>query len=322
MNSVLTLVVTSGASVQSLTYELLGAARQIAAATGASVEALALGTAASRAAPSLGGADTVLTMEHPALDAYSPEAYLGALEAVVAQRNPLAVVLAYDTVGLDLASALACRLDRPLIAYVTRLTVSGDAVEAESLVYGGKLRATSQATLPAVFTIVPGAFSESATTGAPEVLMLEPPSKLASLRTHFVAESAPDPTAVDITLADKIVCVGRGIGDQENIAAASELAAALGAEIAGSRPIIDNGWLPKERQVGKSGRKVKPRLYLALGVSGAPEHLEGMSGAELIVAVNTDAAAPIFEAAHYGVTCDVLDLIPALSGQLKTAGAR
>ena len=108
--------------------------------------------------------------------------------------------------------------------------------------------------------------------------------------------------------------------DKDSIAIAEEVAAALGAEIAGSRPVIDAGWLPKERQVGKSGCKVKPKLYIAAGVSGAPEHLEGMSGAELIIAINSDAKAPIFRVAHYGTTCDLFDLLPALGERLKSGG--
>jgi electron transfer flavoprotein alpha subunit len=321
MTSVLTLVETNGDSVQSLTYELLAAARQIGAATGATVEALALGSTAARAAPTLGAADVVLTMEHPALETYAPDAYLTALDAAVAARNPIAVVLAYDTIGLDLSSALASRLDCPLIAYVVRMSVSTDVVEAESQLYGGKLRAISRATLPAVFAIQPGAFAEATGTGTPQAIVLPPPAALDSLRMRLVGETLPDPNAVDITQADRIVCVGRGIKDKNNIELARELAATLGAELAGSRPIIDNGWLPKERQVGKSGRKVKPRLYLALGVSGAPEHLEGMSGAEFIVAINTDAEAPIFSTAHVGATCDILELIPELNIQVKSRGA-
>jgi len=321
MTSVLTLIETNGGGVQSLTYELLTAARQIAEATGASVEALALGSTAANAAPTLGAADAVLTIAHPALETYVPEAYLVALEAAVAARNPLAVVLAYDTIGLDLASSLANRLDRPLLAYVTRMKVADGAIEAESLVYGGKLLAVSNAALPTIVVVAPGAFAESTATRTPPVTALPAPIGLDSLRMRLVGETVPDPNAVDIAQADKIVCVGRGVKDKDNIEAARELAATLGAELAGSRPIIDNGWLPKERQVGKSGRKVKPRLYLALGVSGAPEHLEGMSGAELIVAVNTDSEAPIFGTAHIGATCDILNLIPALNKRLKSGGA-
>jgi electron transfer flavoprotein alpha subunit len=321
MTSVLTLVAIKGGAVQSLTYELLAAARQIAEATSASVEALALGSAAAGAAPTLGAADAVLTIAHPALETYNPEAYLAALEATVAARNPLAIVLAYDTIGLDLASSLAHRLDRPFVAYVTRMRIANGAIEAESQVHGGKLVAVSNAALPAIVAIVPGAFAEATAAGAPLVAALPAPTALDSLRMQLVSETLPDPNAVDIAQADKIVCVGRGIKDKDNIEAARELAANIGAELAGSRPIIDNGWLPKERQVGKSGRKVKPRLYLALGVSGAPEHLEGMKGAELIIAVNTDAGAPIFGTAHIGATCDILDLIPALNSRVKGGGA-
>jgi electron transfer flavoprotein alpha subunit len=145
------------------------------------------------------------------------------------------------------------------------------------------------------------------------------PSALGQLRTRLVGISSAGGT-VDITKAERIVSVGRGIGGPDNIEAARELAAALGAELAASRPVVDSGWLPRERQVGKSGMTVKPKLYLAVGISGAPEHLEGMRGAGLVIAVNTDPRAPIFQAAGYGTTCDLCDLLPALSARLRESG--
>ena len=134
---------------------------------------------------------------------------------------------------------------------------------------------------------------------------------------RVLEEIEPEAGGVDLTQAERILCVGRGIGEAAKIGLAAEVATLLGAELAGSRPVVDSGWLEKARQVGKSGRKVKPRLYVAVGVSGAPEHLEGMAAADLIVAVNSDARAPIFGAAHYGTTCDLFDLLPALAERLR-----
>lgn len=131
----------------------------------------------------------------------------------------------------------------------------------------------------------------------------------------------PDTSDVDITKQDVLVAVGRGIQSQDNLALAEDLAAAVGGAVCASRPVIDQGWLPLSRQVGKSGMSVKPRLYLALGISGAPEHWEGMQGARVIVAINTDPKAPIFDGAHYGAVADVLDVIPALTEKIKAKRA-
>jgi electron transfer flavoprotein alpha subunit len=141
---------------------------------------------------------------------------------------------------------------------------------------------------------------------------------LDSLRTIFVEEVEQPDEDVDLTSAELIVCVGRGIGGAENIEIAEELADALGAAIAASRPVIDSGWLPKARRIGKSGATVKPKLYLGLGVSGAPEHVEGMQGSELIIAVNSDPGVAIFNVAHYGWVGDlfeVVDELTALAGE-------
>jgi electron transfer flavoprotein alpha subunit len=140
-------------------------------------------------------------------------------------------------------------------------------------------------------------------------------------KIELIEEIAPAPADVDLMTAERIVCVGRGIGDEKNIDLARGLSRLLGAEIAGSRPVVDSGWLPKARQVGKSGQKVRPKLYLALGVSGAPEHLEGMARSEVIVAVNTDPAAPIFSVAHFSATCDLFEFVDSLTARLNELGA-
>ena len=142
---------------------------------------------------------------------------------------------------------------------------------------------------------------------------------LDDLTTSFLQRVEPEVSDVDITAEEILVSVGRGIGGEENIELAQELADALGGVVSASRPVTDGGWLPKTRQVGKSGRKVKPKLYIACGISGAPEHLEGMGDAELIIAINTDENAPIFDVAHYGTTEDLFDLLPALTEQVEAA---
>lgn len=322
MGDVLVHIETRAGAIQPVSLELLTAARELAGAIGMKVEALVTAAAPQDIAARLGAADRMLIMAHPALEPYTPEAHAAILAETVRVRDPAIVLLGYSSVGLDLAPNLAVRTGRPLVSYCVKLAVTGDAIEAESLVYGGKLRATTRAKLPAIFAVTPGSFAEAQAGAAPtEIVELAPPDAIGKLRTAFVSESRPPAGAIDLTQADRILCVGRGIADKDSIAIAEEVAAALGAEIAGSRPVIDAGWLPKERQVGKSGCKVKPKLYIAAGVSGAPEHLEGMSAAELIVAINSDAKAPIFRVAHYGTTCDLFDLLPALGERLKSGGA-
>ncbi len=311
---------TRGGTIQPISFELLTAARELADALGKKVEALVAAAAPRQVAGQLGAADRVFTAGHQALEPYTPEAHAAVLAEAVRLREPAIVLLGYSSIGLDLAPNLAVRTSRPLVSYCIKLEAAGDTIDADSMVYGGKLRATTKVTLPAIFTVTPGSYIEAHPSNASaEIVDLVPPDGIARLRTVFISETKPPPDAIDLTRADRILCVGRGISDKDSIAIAEEVAAALGAEIAGSRPVIDAGWLPKERQVGKSGTKVKPKLYIAAGVSGAPEHLEGMSAAELIVAINSDAKAPIFRVAHYGTTCDLFDLLPALGERLKSA---
>jgi electron transfer flavoprotein alpha subunit len=318
-SDILVHIETRNGAVQPVSLELLTAARELAGALGKKVEALVAAAAPQQIAGQLGAADRVLTVSHPALERYTPEAYGAVLAETVRQRGPAVVLLGYSSVGLDLAPNLAVRTGRPLVSYCVKLAIAGDAIEADSIIYGGKLRATTKVTLPAIFTVTPGSYAEAQTGTSPaETEDLVPPEAIAALRTVFVSETKPPPDAIDLAQAERVLCVGRGISNKDSIALAEEVASALGAEIAGSRPVIDAGWLPKERQVGKSGTKVKPKLYIAAGVSGAPEHLEGMSTAELIVAINSDAKAPIFGIAHYGTTCDLFDLLPALGERLKS----
>jgi electron transfer flavoprotein alpha subunit len=313
MNSVLVYVETSEGKVSPITFELLGAAR----ALGGDVEALLAGDAD----PSeLGGADTVIRIEHPALTPYVPEAHVAVLAEAIGRRKPRAVLVGNTSVGIDLAAGAAAATDMPLVSYCVGLEAEDGALIAHSQLYGGKIVATTRTDAPAIFAVVAGSFPEaegrSGGKGGRE--SMEAPPALGSLRTRFIGASAPAGEGVDITKADKLVSVGRGIGGPENIELAQELAQALGAELSASRPVCDSGWLPKARQVGKSGMTVKPKLYFAAGISGAPEHLEGMRNAGLIVAVNSDANAPIFKVAHYGTTSDLFDLLPALTEKLKT----
>ncbi len=308
----------TGKEISEGTYELLGLARELAASIGGSAEVALLGP--RDLAAQLGAADTVACVDHPALAEYLPDAYEQALRAVLAERPPRLLLMSNATVGLDLGAALSVHWQAPLAAYVTGLAVEGGTVVATSQVLGGKIVAELElAGERGIATVVGGAFPASAgqAGGSPAVVDIAPPAGLDAPRMTLRQVLEPQGGDVDITAADMLVSVGRGIDGQDNLELVQELADALGVPLSASRPVVDAGWLPKSRQVGKSGLKVKPKAYLMFGISGAPEHLEGMRNAELIIACNTDPGAPIFEVAHYGTTVDLFDLVPALAEQVQ-----
>lgn len=314
---------TRAGALDGVSLEMLAAARTIAA-EGDTVTALVVGSTADTAARHLGSADTVVAAVHASLAVPTAEVYARIARAVVGRLAPDLVILAYTATGLDIGPDLAVRTGLPLVAYVVGLEREGGRLSALSQIYGGKVLATTIVGGPAILMVNPGAFSEMAASPIdPSSIAIEDPVPLlGGLGIELLSEDLPNLADVDLASAERIVCVGRGIGDEAGIELARTLAGLLGAEIAGSRPVVDNGWLPKLRQVGKSGRKVKPKLYLALGVSGAPEHLEGMARSDLIIAVNTDPKAPIFAAAHYGATCDLFDLVEALTERLQAGSTQ
>lgn len=311
--NVLVLAEHTGKQISEGSYELLGKARELAAALGGQAEVAVLGP--RDLAAQLGRADVVVSVDHPALSEYLPEAYEQALLAVLTERAPRLVLMSNATVGLDLGAALSVSWQAPLAAYVTGLAADGDAVAATAQILGGKVLAeVEMGGARGIAAVVGGAFPAAAGQGdgSPEVVDVAPPAGLGSLRMSLRQVVEPQRGDVDITAADMLVSVGRGIDGQDNLEVVQELADALGVPLSASRPVVDAGWLPKSRQVGKSGLKVKPKAYLMFGISGAPEHLEGMRDAELIIACNTDAGAPIFDVAHYGATVDLFDLVPVL----------
>ena len=311
-NDILVLADHLRGQLSDTTLELVGKAKELAGATGGQAVVALLG--ASDAAGQLSGADTVLTVDHPALADYIPEAGEKTLLHLVNERQPRLVLIANTTIGMDLGAGLSAACGAPLVAYTVRLEADGGDIVATAQVYGGKLLAeVALSGDRGICTVVAGSFPAAGGGGSPAVEAVPPPAGLDDLKTSFLTMVEPEGGDVDITAAEILVSVGRGIGSQDNLEEVQELADALGAPLSASRPITDAGWLPKTRQVGKSGLKVKPKVYITFGISGAPEHLEGMRDAELIIACNTDEAAPIFDVAHYGTTVDLFDLVPALA---------
>jgi electron transfer flavoprotein alpha subunit len=303
-----------------LTAEGLALGRELAAGLGGGsrLEAVLLGSGTQALASKLGAADGVLTVDHPALAEPNPEAYCHALAALVKARRPAVLLVPLSNVAADVIGMLPARLQAALVNFCRDARAADGKLEARCLLYGGKLETTvTVASAPVVVGLLPGSRPAAATAnGAPavEAVAVEFP---AESRVRFEGYLDPAPGDVDVTQQQVLVSVGRGIQTQDNIALAEDLAAALGGVVSASRPVIDQGWLPLTRQVGKSGATVKPKLYFAAGISGAPEHVEGMKGAELIIAVNTDPGAPIFGVAHYGIVADALEVLPALTDAVK-----
>ncbi len=303
-----------------VTFEALAAARPLAATLGVETVAVLPGAANASLAAELGAADRVLHLADPRLDVYSPDAYESALRALLADRSPRLILVPNTTIGMDLAAGLAGLLDLPLAAYCLSLGVEGAAIIAKCQVYGGKIIATVAFPDRGVVSLVPGSFAaaQGRKSGQPQLETIGP-ADATSVRIRVLDYAVAEMADIDITRQPILVSVGRGIGGPENLPLAEELATALGGVVSASRPVTDSGWLPKSRQVGKSGHTVKPKLYLAIGISGAPEHLQGMKDSELIVALNSDSDAPIFGVAHYGIVGDALDIVPALTKRLAGA---
>jgi electron transfer flavoprotein alpha subunit len=257
--------------------------------------------------------DSTIHVDDAALSNFNPEAYGKVVEALVKEKSPRLVMFGWTAAGMDLAAWLSVRIGKPCVAYVKEISVEGGALIVNSQAYGGKLTAEI---MPegdlAIVAVLDGSLPIEAGQGSTVATQIVSPVSLDGLKIKFIESVKPAASDVDITKQAKLVSVGRGIGGRENIELANELASALGAVVSASRPVIDARLLPPTRQVGKSGRKVKPKLYLALGISGSPEHLEGMKNAELIIAVNTDKKAPIFNYAHYGATADLFEVAEAM----------
>jgi electron transfer flavoprotein alpha subunit len=296
-------------------YEALALGRELADELGVKLEAVLLGHDAQDLAQTMGVADTVLYVDHPTLREPTPEVYTHALAQLIQTRHPSYLIISLTNVGMDLGPLLAAQLDIPFVNFCQDVRIVEGQVQPLCLLYGGKIQATvAMAGEPAIMAILPGtrpAEEGRADRVSPverlEVSLPETPV------VRFKGYVDPEASGVDITMQEVLVAVGRGIQTQENVELAQELANELGGAICGSRPVIDQGWLPLSAQVGRSGATVKPKLYIAAGISGAPEHVEGMKDSALIVAINTDAQAPIFNLAHYGIVADALDILPALT---------
>jgi len=300
-----------------ITFEMLGVGRKVAAAQGGQVHAVLLGKNVAALAARLGAADSVLLADEPSLEQPSAEVIVLLLQQLMAQKEASLVLLGGTNACFGLGAQLSARMNMPFVNFCKGARVDGGSLVLTSQLFGGKILSDVRlADAKGIVSVYPGAFPAEAgrSDKTPPVEKVTVPP--ASPKVVFKRYVEPDTSDVDITKQSVLVGVGRGIQSQDNVQLAEELAQSLGGAVCASRPVIDQGWLPLSRQVGKSGMTVKPRLYLAFGISGAPEHWDGMQNSECIISVNTDPKAPIFDGSHYGVVGDAVELIPLLTEKI------
>ena len=303
-------------------WEAIAAAQQLAGSM--PIKVAVLGGTTGNVPTELASARVaeVVVAEHAALEPYTPDGFVMALQGLIEQQQPQAVVLAHTYQTRDFAPMLAARLRRALVTDITGVKGTGPNATFTRPMFQGKLTAEVKphGEAPHLLSFQIGAYRADAADKGPSpaaITKVNVTVDAGKIRHKPEAPFQEAKAAVDLSQAERIVAVGRGIKSQENLALAEKLAKALGAEVAASRPICDNGWLPMERQIGSSGQTVAPKLYVALGISGAIQHLVGMKGSRTIVAVNKDADAPIFEVADYGIVGDLFEIAPALTSELE-----
>jgi len=308
-------------------FETLVAAQQIAAATSGTVSAAVVGKGVTALADELAAKDVaeVLVVEHELLENYTPDGYCMALKQVIEAAKPDLVLFPHTYQVRDFAPKLAAMLSKGMVGDCIGFRNEGGKLVFVRQMFQGKTAAdvTFTGAAPWFASFQSGAFRADLLAvrpgGKAPVNAAKVELKAEDIRTKPLELFKEAKSSVDLTQAPLIVAIGRGIKAPENIAQAEALAKALGGEIAASRPICDEGWLPMERQIGSSGQTVAPKLYLALGISGAIQHVVGMKGSRTIVAVNKDQNAPIFEIADYGIVADIFEVMPALTEELQKA---
>ena len=323
--SVLVILEQRGGKWNRLSFEALEAGRKIAQSLTAPVQAAVLGSGADELARGAAAYDVskVFALDHALLAHYTQEAYTAALEQLINAEHPKLVVFPHTYEVRDYAPRLAARFGQALISDVIDVRTDGGELTFVRQLFQGKLNADVRATSdPQFISIQAGAFrSAEPGTANHAVEKFAVQLDAAQIRSKPEEPFREAQRSVDLGAASVIVSVGRGIKEKDNLPVVEALAQALGAELAASRPICDNGWLPMERQVGSSGQTVSPKMYVAVGISGAIQHLVGMKGSKTVVAINKDENAPIFETADYGAVGDLFEIVPALVEEIKKAKA-
>ena len=322
MANVLAVTEQRDGALRKTSREVVWAARQLADAMGGTVDALVMGASGVDAAGAkLGevGADRVLVAEDASFAKYSPDGYAGTVAGVAKAGGYGAVLVAATAAGKDLAPRIAARLDAPLASDVTGVEIAGGKVAATRPVYAGKAIQRLRVDAPlAVVSLRPNAFAPGSAAKAGAVSKA---TAVAASRVTVREVKAAEQGRLDVAEASVVVSGGRGLKGPEHFALIEGLAKALGGAVGASRAVVDAGWRPHAEQVGQTGKTVSPQLYVAVGISGAIQHLAGMKTAKVIVAINKDKDAPIFQVADYGIVGDLFEIVPRLTEEIAKARA-
>jgi len=313
--------------MRDITYEMLTKGRELAEKIGAELNAVLLGKDVREHAKSLAEfVKNVLLVEDSKLENFNSEAYRKILTTLIEEHKPLLLLMGHTSYGVDLAPRLATALNVPLATDCIDLSFENEAFTVTRQMYGGKVnvKATASKAQTYIATVRQATFAPQKPTPPANGQITEIRSPLTEEihEKRFIQYVLPPPGGVDITAAEKLVGIGRGIKDAANMLMMEDLAKTLGAVLSCSRPIVDKGWLPTDRQVGTSGKTVKPKVYIAVGISGAFQHVLGMKSSDLIIAINKDPKAPIFSFADYGVVDDLFKVVPALKGKIYEVQAK
>jgi len=310
-------------ALREISYELLGKGKMVAEALQGELTAVVMGGAVSPLVEKVHGyAAKVLVVEDPQLANYNALCYGAVLESLCKAQNPQVVLMGHSACGMELAPRLSAALRWPLVSDCVDVEVVEGSVEAIRKMYSDKVNARLgfRGAASGLVTMRAGSFPADIAAGyETEVVSVASPLTAEIQARRFLEYVEAAAGEVDITQADILVSIGRGIGDADQIPQAEALAKALGATLSCSRPVVDKKWLPKERQVGTSGKTVKPKVYIALGISGAFQHVAGMKNSGTIIAVNKDPKAPIFNVADYGIVEDLFKILPVLTEKVKAS---
>ncbi len=303
------------------TLEAISKGKELAKAAGVALKAVLLGKDISSLASNLASypVDEVLVVEDEKLASYTPEGYGGALAQILKREDWQVVLAGHTATGYEFLPRTATDLGKPVVTDAVNVSVEDATVIITRMGYNGKvaLELTVEGADPCFVTVRPGASkAPEKSEKAASVVEIELDLSSLAVAREVLGYEKPETEDIDISEADIVVAAGRGIKEEKNLQLVEGLAKALGGVVAGSRPIIDKGWLPWSRQVGSSGKTVRPKLYVACGISGAMQHVTGMKSSQIVVAINNDPTAPIFAVAHYGILGDLFEVIPEVMKEL------
>ena len=307
--------------LRDVTWEMVSKSRQLGESIGAEIGIALLGKNVAPLAEALKSkADRVFLIEDERLQAYNSETYGKVLTQLLTETKPFLTLVGHTAMGMDFAPSLAAHLKIPLATDCIGISPAGESFSLTRQLYGGKVNATVSflKSAPYMVTVRPGAFPVVEKESLPgEIIKFPSPLTDEGLAKRFLQYVEAAIGEVDITQADILVSIGRGIKSAENIPMVKEFADAIGGTLSCSRPVVDKKWLPKDRQVGTSGKTVKPKVYIAIGISGTFQHVAGIKGAGTVIAINKDPKAPIFNVANYGIVTDLFKIVPVLKGKVK-----